>query len=640
MKGTINMKTFNHIHSIIPPHILDALANNPNVPPEVQEAARKTIALAEIDDFRNQRIAASATLLNTTQIIVTAGPAHKNRRVYNANHGTSLPGTLARSEGQAATADQSVNECYDGFGATFDLYYNIFGRNSIDNAGMDLVGTVHYDQSYNNAYWNGSQMVFGDGDGIIFNRFTAAIDVVGHELAHGVTQHTANLDYSRQSGALNESMSDVFGSMVKQYKLNQKAADADWLIGGGIFTNQVHGVALRSMKAPGTAYDDPKLGGKDPQPAHMSNYVNTSNDHGGVHINSGIPNHAFYLLAVALGGYSWEKAGRIWYATLCDSRLTHSANFVDFASLTADNAAKLFDAATQNAVIDAWGQVGIVLGIPHVILFEHANFHGAHKHVLSAEANLAASDDNFFNDRVSSIVVPTGEWTFFKDINFANQYPPKLGSGLYPWVEAVGIKNDDMSSLRPTSVSGSAMLPHVILFEHANFHGAHKHVFGWESNLAAGDDNFFNDRVSSIIVIAGTWAFFKDVGYANQYSRILGPGAYPWVEAVGIKNDDMSSLHPTSTSGRATLPHVILFEHANFHGAHKHVLGAEANLAAGDDNFLNDRVSSIIVLSGNWVFFKDINYVNRYPRTLGPGLYSWVEAVSIKNDDMSSLRPL
>src|SRR5262249_6826367 len=148
-----------------------------------------------------------------------------------------------------------------------------------------------------------------------FNRFTISVDIMGHELTHGVTAYTAGLIYQGQSGALNESISDVFGSMVKQFALSQTVATADWLIGAGIFTPKVNGVALRSMKEPGTAYNDPVLG-KDPQPADMAHYVNTSSDNGGVHINSGIPNRAFYLTAVALGGNSWDRAGRIWYATL------------------------------------------------------------------------------------------------------------------------------------------------------------------------------------------------------------------------------------------------------------------------------------------------------------------------------------
>jgi Zn-dependent metalloprotease len=157
-------------------------------------------------------------------------------------------------------------------------------------------------------------------------------------------------------------MSDVFGSLVKQYHLQQTAGEADWLIGQGLLTANVHGVALRSMKAPGTAYDDPVLG-KDPQPAHMNDYVNTINDNGGVHINSGITNHAFYVVATELGGFAWEKAGQIWYVTLRD-KLTATSNFQACANLTYQTAADLFGANSleQQAVKKGWAEVGITVG--------------------------------------------------------------------------------------------------------------------------------------------------------------------------------------------------------------------------------------------------------------------------------------
>ena len=169
------------------------------------------------------------------------------------------------------------------------------------------------------------------------------------------------MTYQGQSGALNESISDVFGSLVKQYKLKQTADKADWLIGEGLLAKGIKGVALRSMKAPGTAYDDPILG-KDDQPADMAHYVDTTQDNGGVHTNSGIPNHAFYLAATNIGGNAWEKAGLVWYDTVCDEKaLKPTANFLQFANRTAANAAARFGSASteRKAIIDAWNQVGI-----------------------------------------------------------------------------------------------------------------------------------------------------------------------------------------------------------------------------------------------------------------------------------------
>jgi len=290
---------------------------------------------------------------------------NKDRLIYDAQNGSTLPGTLVRSEGEGPTGDQAVDEAYDGAGATFDLYHEIFERNSIDDNGMQLVSVVHYLEGYDNAFWNGERMVYGDGDedlpasNRLFNRFTIAIDIIAHELTHGVTQFEANLVYRDQPGALNESFSDVFGSLVKQRINNQTAQQADWLIGAGLFTSNVSGEAIRSMKNPGSAYDDPLLG-KDPQPGHMNNYVDTTSDNGGVHINSGIPNKAFYNVAMELGSYAWERAGKIWYLTLRD-KLTSTSDFHAAANLTLEAAEELYgkESPEQIAVQKGWEQVGI-----------------------------------------------------------------------------------------------------------------------------------------------------------------------------------------------------------------------------------------------------------------------------------------
>src|SRR5262245_25836570 len=205
-------------------------------------------------------------------------------------------------------------------------------------------------------------MVYGDDDEKIFERFTKSLDIIGHELSHGVTQYEAGLIYEDQPGALNEHFSDVFGVLVKQYARKQRADKADWLIGKGIFSKGIKGVALRSMKAPGTAFNDPLIG-KDEQPAHMKDYVKTLDDNGGVHINSGIPNKAFYELAIRLGGHAWERAGQIWYVTLRD-RLREDSVFQDCADATFDVARELYgaDSVEQRAVREAWDVVGVKTG--------------------------------------------------------------------------------------------------------------------------------------------------------------------------------------------------------------------------------------------------------------------------------------
>lgn len=347
------------IHCILPPHILTEIAKNGTTPQ--REFAIETLSVD--NSFRNFRATNVASGVQRQSLGAMPGTtAALNRTIYDARHEVALPGTVVRTEGAPAGEDLSVNEAYDGLGATYELFFEEFKRNSIDDAGMPLNATVHYDEDYDNAFWNGSQMVFGDGDGTLFTRFTASVDVIGHELSHGVTEVEAGLVYEGQSGALNESISDVFGSLVKQYGLKQTADEADWLIGAQLFVEPgPNRQAIRSMKAPGTAYNDNVLG-KDPQPATMADYVVTVKDNGGVHINSGIPNHAFYLAAVAIGGHAWERAGRIWYDSLLDARLKPKSTFRAFAKLTKSNAEKLYGAgsAEAKAVVQAWKDVGVL----------------------------------------------------------------------------------------------------------------------------------------------------------------------------------------------------------------------------------------------------------------------------------------
>ncbi|MBA0049901.1 M4 family peptidase [Streptomyces sp. AJS327] len=348
--------------TIVPPHLLDQVSQAED--PALHLPARRT--LERDADCRARRIAAlrqtgRASAASAADAPAEADAGKKPRRtISDAGGRTELPGREVRAEGSEPVADASVNRAYSGLGATFELFLTVYSRHSIDGSGLPLDATVHYGEDYNNAFWDGHRMVFGDGDGEVFRDFTLAVDVIGHELTHGVTQHTADLTYSGQSGALNESVSDVFGSLIKQYARGQTAAEADWLVGDGLFTDRVRGDALRSLKAPGTAYDDDVLG-KDPQPARMADYVRTDKDNGGVHINSGIPNHAFYQLATELGGHAWERAGQIWYDTLTAQNLASDADFAAFAAATAKAASERYgrDGQEHDAVLKSWSAVGV-----------------------------------------------------------------------------------------------------------------------------------------------------------------------------------------------------------------------------------------------------------------------------------------
>jgi Zn-dependent metalloprotease len=350
-------------HCFVPPYMLQEIYQNGTA--AQQEHARQNMANSW--QFRVTR-AATTGALTALEADDLAVSVVLERLVYDAENSTLLPGYLVMGEGDPPSDDKSVNEAYEGAGATYDLFKQIYGRNSIDGRGMPIASTVHYGIGYDNAFWNGRQMVYGDGDEDLpadqrlFNRFTISMDIMGHELTHGITQFEAGLLYNGQSGALNESISDIFGILVKQYHQNLNAEESDWLIGTGLFTQNVSGVAIRSMKEPGTAYADPILG-KDPQPGHMDDYVNTVEDAGGVHINSGILNHAFYIMAMELGGKAWEKAGMIWYVTLSE-KLFASANFDDAARLTYEAAGELYGKGSleQKAVRFGWSEVGLSVG--------------------------------------------------------------------------------------------------------------------------------------------------------------------------------------------------------------------------------------------------------------------------------------
>ena len=345
------------VYGIVPPYLLARIAELDDE--KFAHAARSARrALEQAAPMRAARLLFSLDESNNLVVEVGDGP---NRTISDAANSETLPGMEVRREGEESTGDPAADEAYDGLGATFALFSEVYKRNSINGAGLPLDATVHYGEDYDNAFWDGERMVFGDGDGEVFNRFTISLSVIAHELTHGVTQYSANLAYQGQSGALNESVSDVFGALVEQYAAGQDTRSASWLIGAGLFTEQVQGQALRSMKAPGTAYDDDVLG-TDPQPASMDGYIETEDDNGGVHLNSGIPNRAFYLVAEALGGNAWEAPGQIWYDTLTGPHLTENADFAAFAQATATAAITRYGvgSAEHGAVLAGWNGVGVV----------------------------------------------------------------------------------------------------------------------------------------------------------------------------------------------------------------------------------------------------------------------------------------
>jgi Zn-dependent metalloprotease len=340
------------LHCILPPGLLHKLAANGSE--EARQTALETLVLDH--RFRLARAEAAARTGGRPMQPVTFARqgGSPQRTIYDQQEAEAqVPGAVARSEGQSPVKDAAINQAFDGLGATYKFYWETFQRDSIDGQGLPLLGLVHFGRKYGNAFWdNAGHMFFGDGDGKILTQTTAGIDVIGHELTHGVTQYEANLVYSGQSGALNESVSDVFGIQVKQYLNGESVTDSNWLIGEDIVGPELT-PALRSMKEPGSAnqYDD--------QPASMDGYVVG----GDVHTNSGIPNRAFYVVATALGGDAWGTAGPIWYAALCDPSLPGTATFGEFAKRTLIQAERAYGAgsAQADAVRKGWDDVKVPL---------------------------------------------------------------------------------------------------------------------------------------------------------------------------------------------------------------------------------------------------------------------------------------
>ena len=265
---------------------------------------------------------------------------------YNCANSTKLPGTIMTDTDTTwnSSIQNAAVDAHYYAGKVYDFYYNTFGRNSINGNGMIIKSSVHYSRNYVNAFWNGSQMVYGDGDGVNAVALSGGLDVVAHELTHGVNSYEADLQYQDQSGALSESFSDVFGTAVE---FAVQPTKADWLMGEDIWTPNKNGDALRSMADP-TIYGDP---------AHMNDFLYTTQDYGGVHTNCGIPNKAAYLVGSSIGT---DKMAKIYYRALT-VYLTMTSDFSDCRAALLQSAIDLYGANTTeyNAIAAAYDAVGI-----------------------------------------------------------------------------------------------------------------------------------------------------------------------------------------------------------------------------------------------------------------------------------------
>jgi Zn-dependent metalloprotease len=297
----------------------------------------------------------------------------RNRNTYTANNGSSLPGTLRRSETTAAVGDAPVDDAHDHAGLTYDFYFSQYGRDSYNNAGATLTSTAHYRTGYDNAYWSGSQMVYGDG-GTYFYPLSGSLDVVGHELTHAVTERTANLTYSGESGGLNEATSDILGVAVDSWARGWAEDANTWLVGEDI-ARPALGAALRYM-------DNPPADG-----ISIDNYANYTSGMD-VHYSSGIANKAFYLM-VQNSALDLRQAAEIWYRALV-FYMTPSTTFAQAKTATLQAATDLYGAGSAQvvAVDQAWNGVGVMSFTP-----------------FDTRAGLSASTNNALNYQ---FVTPSG----------------------------------------------------------------------------------------------------------------------------------------------------------------------------------------------------------------------------------------
>jgi Zn-dependent metalloprotease len=337
---------------IVPPHVLRAHSRDPGLDARVRAKLQETfVETTRLKQVREASRVGAMLQKGAMAPEALAAPAIAQQRLFDCEHRPSLPG--APVSNPAASADAAIKKVFEVTGKVAEFYKTVLQRNSVDNQGFDLVSSVHYRVNFDNAFWNGQQMVYGDGDGQLFNEFYNSPDVIGHELTHGVTQNESGLRYEGESGALNESISDVFGAVFNQWYNDWPASNTDgWLIGAGIIAGPAREkgkTCLRDMVAPAADHC------LSPQPDSYDNFDPAAD----VHENSGIPNRAFALFARAVGGNSWDPAISVWYRACTSRQLSSTASIADFARLTIDVAASNnLDAQVQQA----WQTVGVPLG--------------------------------------------------------------------------------------------------------------------------------------------------------------------------------------------------------------------------------------------------------------------------------------
>lgn len=337
---------------IVPKDILDRFAKDKKLASELRQAAAASSRISDVLRTMRHQAGELTALSHAAGLHVAELATAPKVTVYDCRHTQSLPGTPVAKPKTAkdATAKRTFVETT----AVARFYKTVFGRNSIDDAGMTMMSSIHFGKNYNNAMWNGTQMVYGDGDGKLFVDFTRGNDVIGHELTHGVTQHSLQLGYSGDAGGLNESISDCFGSMFRQWQAGQDAAQADWLIGADIIGPVAAARGYKCLRNMANPADKAALG---PQPTRYSQITPGMDPH----YSSGPPNLAFATACRTLGGKSWERIGLVWYDALTTSGPQPGMSMPQFAARTRQLAAQRYpkQPAVATAVDAGWKKVGL-----------------------------------------------------------------------------------------------------------------------------------------------------------------------------------------------------------------------------------------------------------------------------------------
>lgn len=337
--------------SFIPPYLIERLTESDDA--DIRKVAFETLEASTA--ARALRLANPAQLLGRS----TAPGLGRRRTVYDMEgQYMPLPGRLRRKEDQAPVLQPEVDEAFDNAGHAYAFYRSVMGLDSLDGSGCAIVSSVNFGTQMANAFWDGERIIYGAGDGKRFLRFTSSLAVAAHEMSHGVLSFSSDLEYDGEPGALNESFCDVMGIAVDHFTKQTSVTDGRWSIGGELLGSALAGLrGIRTFEAE-PAFKDHPIIGTDPQPKHMRDFVTTNKDRGGVHINSGIPNHAFYLAAQAIGGNVWERSAKIWFEAFTNV-LNKRASFLQAAQATTSTARQQYGEIEERAVADAWRAVGI-----------------------------------------------------------------------------------------------------------------------------------------------------------------------------------------------------------------------------------------------------------------------------------------